>query len=131
MSKTKTTKKAAAPKATKSTKAPKAAPAKKADATKPAAKKGKGSETNSEAKGKKVSAVYLYKRIVKDFPRTAAAEEAVKRLREIDPKGNITGKVGRGVGGTGPDVVGPGVEQGDLPADSKQPDKEPPRIPEE
>ncbi|MCO6455486.1 MAG: winged helix-turn-helix domain-containing protein [Pirellulaceae bacterium] len=55
MSKTKTTKKAAAPKATKSAKAPKAAPAKKADATKPAAKKAKA--TNGEAKAKKVSAI--------------------------------------------------------------------------
>lgn len=55
MSKTKTTKKAAAPKATKSAKASKAAPAKKADATKPAGKKAKA--TNGEAKAKKVSAI--------------------------------------------------------------------------
>lgn len=55
MSKTKTTKKAAAPKATKSAKAPKAAPAKKAEASKPAAKKAKA--TNGEAKTKRVSAI--------------------------------------------------------------------------
>ena len=55
MSKTKTTKKAAAPKATKSAKATKAAPAKKANATKSAAKKVKA--TNGESKAKKVSAI--------------------------------------------------------------------------
>jgi hypothetical protein len=54
MSKTKTTKKAAAPKATKSAKAAKA---KKAEATKPAAKKAKPSATNGEAKAKRVSAI--------------------------------------------------------------------------
>jgi hypothetical protein len=54
MSKTKTTKKAAAPKATKSAKA---APAKKAEASKPAAKKSKASATNGEAKTKRVSAI--------------------------------------------------------------------------
>ncbi|MCO6454831.1 MAG: winged helix-turn-helix domain-containing protein [Pirellulaceae bacterium] len=52
MSKTKTTKKAAAPKATKSAKA---APAKKAGASKPAAKKAKA--TNGEGKTKRVSAI--------------------------------------------------------------------------
>jgi hypothetical protein len=55
MSKTKTTKKAAAPKATKSAKAPKAAPVKKAEASKPAAKKVQAS--NGEAKTKRVSAI--------------------------------------------------------------------------
>jgi hypothetical protein len=54
MSKTKTTKKIAAPKATKSAKA---APAKKAEASKPAAKKSKASATNGEAKTKRVSAI--------------------------------------------------------------------------
>jgi hypothetical protein len=57
MSKTKTTKKAAAAKATKSAKAPKAAPAKKAEASKPVAKKAKASATNGEAKTKRVSAI--------------------------------------------------------------------------
>jgi len=58
MSKTKTTKKAAAPKATKSAKAPKAAPAKTAEATKPAATKSKAKASdNGEAKTKRVSAI--------------------------------------------------------------------------
>jgi hypothetical protein len=58
MSKTKTTKKAAAPKATKSAKAPKAAPAKKAEASKPATTKAKSKASDSgEAKAKKVSAI--------------------------------------------------------------------------
>jgi hypothetical protein len=54
MSKTKTTKKAAAPKATKTAKASKAAPAKKAGALKPTATK---AGDNGEAKTKKVSAI--------------------------------------------------------------------------
>lgn len=58
MSKTKTTKKAAAPKATKTAKAPKSAPAKKPDATKAAAKKSKAKASeNGEAKTKNVSAI--------------------------------------------------------------------------
>jgi hypothetical protein len=54
--KTKSTKKAAAPKATKTAKAPKAAPAKQ-EATKPVAKTAKSKAAGGEAKAKKLSAL--------------------------------------------------------------------------
>ncbi len=39
-----------------------------------------------ETKGKNFSAAYLYKRVAQDFPRTAAAEAAMQKLAQIDPK---------------------------------------------
>ena len=39
-----------------------------------------------EQKNKQVSAIFVYKRVVKDHPRTAAAQQAIKRLAEIDPQ---------------------------------------------
>ncbi|MBI1374377.1 MAG: outer membrane protein assembly factor BamD [Phycisphaera sp.] len=39
-----------------------------------------------ERTGKKVSAIYMYKRVIKDHPGSAAARRAVDRLRELDPR---------------------------------------------
>ena len=36
-----------------------------------------------EKRNNPVSAVYLYRRVVRDFPRTAAAQSAIKRLAEL------------------------------------------------
>jgi hypothetical protein len=79
MSKTKTTKKAAAPKATKNAKAPKAAPAKKAEATKPTATKAKAKAgDNGEAKAKKVSAIDAAAQVL------ASASEPMNAKQMID-----------------------------------------------
>jgi hypothetical protein len=78
MSKTKTTKKAAAPKATKSAKAQKAAPAKKADATKPAAKKVKA--TNGEAKTKKVSAIDAAAKVLASTKEPMGCKELIEAI---------------------------------------------------
>lgn len=42
-----------------------------------------------ERKNKPVSAVYMYRRLVRDYPRTAAAQEAIRRLTQLDPQGRI------------------------------------------
>ncbi len=44
-----------------------------------------------EQRGKPVSAIVMYKRVVKDHPRTAAAQQAIHKLAELDPqtKGNV------------------------------------------
>lgn len=39
-----------------------------------------------ETKGKTFSAAHLYKRLAQDYPRTAAAEAALQKLAQIDPK---------------------------------------------
>jgi hypothetical protein len=78
MSKTKTMKKAAAPKATKSAKAPKAAPAKKADASKPAAKKAKA--TNGEAKTKRVSAIDAAAQLLASSKEPMGCKEMIETM---------------------------------------------------
>ncbi|NJN40740.1 MAG: outer membrane protein assembly factor BamD, partial [Gammaproteobacteria bacterium] len=42
-----------------------------------------------EKKDKTVSAVYMYRRLVRDYPRTAAAQAAIKRVTQLDPDGRI------------------------------------------
>lgn len=39
-----------------------------------------------EQRDKPVSAIFMYKRVVKDHPRTAAAQQAIKKLAELDPQ---------------------------------------------
>lgn len=39
-----------------------------------------------ERREKPISAAYMYRRVVQDYPRTAAAQEAIERLRDLDPK---------------------------------------------
>ncbi len=79
MSKTKTTKKAAAPKATKGAKAPKAAPAKKAETTQPAATKAKASD-NGEAKAKKVSAIDAAAKLLAGSKEPMGCKEMIETL---------------------------------------------------
>ncbi|MEX2214668.1 MAG: outer membrane protein assembly factor BamD [Phycisphaeraceae bacterium] len=75
-----------------------------------------------ERQGKDVSAAYLYKRIIKDYASTIAAQEAVNRLRELDPKGIITARVGTGTGGgrTSDIIRAPLTGSGDKP-DNRNP----------
>jgi vancomycin resistance protein YoaR len=77
MSKTKTTKKAAAPKATKSAKA--AAPAKKAAASKPAATKAKAGD-NGEAKTKKVSAIDAAAKLLAGSKEPMGCKEMIEEM---------------------------------------------------
>jgi hypothetical protein len=79
MSKTKTTKKAAAPKATKSAKAPKAAPAKKAEASKPGATKAKAGD-NGEAKSKKVSAIDAAAKLLAGSKEPMGCKEMIEAM---------------------------------------------------
>lgn len=81
MSKTKTTKKAAAPKATKSAKAPKAAPAKKAEASKSATTKAKSKASdNGEAKAKKVSAIDAAAKVLAETKTAMNAKEMIDAM---------------------------------------------------
>jgi len=79
MSKTKTTKKAAAPKAIKSAKAPKAAPAKKAEASKPAATKAKAGD-NGEVKSKKVSAIDAAAKLLAGSKEPMGCKEMIEAM---------------------------------------------------
>ena len=39
-----------------------------------------------ERQGNRVSAVFMYKRLISDYPRSAAAVRALDKLRELEPK---------------------------------------------
>jgi len=79
MSKTKTTKKAAATKATKSAKAPKAAPAKKTEASKPAPTKANAGD-NGDAKTKKVSAIDAAAKLLAGSKEPMGCKEMIEAM---------------------------------------------------
>lgn len=49
-----------------------------------------------ERRNKPVSAIYIYRRVMHDYPKTAAAQQAMLRLRELDPQmSKFSGRVER------------------------------------